>query len=253
MIGPVGASAAPPGQLFLGKIVHGEPIPAIVRPMESTGRDTTYNPQHFKPALRGMLHAIAGIASPITGSILVIRAVEAAHIAGAMVFAIGLSLALGASALFHRVRWSPRAGRVMQRIDHSMIFVLVAATYTPFLLEAFDGWQRIATVAGIWGAALTCILLRNVARDLGRGAMTAMYLGLGWLAVAFLPLFVPLLGFELVVLIAAGGLLYTVGAVVYATRRPNPLPRYFGFHEVFHTFVIAAATLHYVAVWQLTG
>jgi hemolysin III len=141
----------------------------------------------------------------------------------------------------------------MQRIDHSMIFVLVAATYTPFLLEAFDGWQRVATVGGIWIAAGTCILLRNVARDLGRGAMTAMYLGLGWLAVAFLPLFVPLLGFELVVLIAAGGLLYTVGAVVYATRRPNPLPRYFGFHEVFHTFVIAAATIHYVAVWQLTG
>lgn len=195
----------------------------------------------------------AGVLSPLTGSVLILRAVETAHVIGAAVFAVGLSLALGASALFHRIPWRGAAYRVMQRIDHSMIFVLIAATYTPFLLEAFTGGMRYLVLGVIWSAAMACIMIKNIARDLGRGTQTAMYLVMGWIAVALLPLLLPVIGWTTVALVAAGGLLYTVGAVVYALRRPNPLPRFFGFHEVFHTFVVAAAVLHYIAVWHITG
>lgn len=201
-----------------------------------------------KPRLRGVLHEAAFAVSLITGTALVILATGARATVAATVYAVSVALLFGTSAAYHRGSWSPRAGAVMERLDHSMIFVLIAGTYTPFALLLLEGWRQWAVFGGVWAGALAGIVLRNVAPLSSRWLYTLLYVGLGWVAVFVLPDILREGGVVVLVLLVAGGLFYSAGAVVYARRRPDPSPRWFGFHEVFHALTLVAFVVHYIAV-----
>jgi hemolysin III len=202
----------------------------------------------LKPRLRGVLHEAAFAVSLVTGTALVCLADGGRARVAAAVYAVSVALLFGTSAAFHRGSWRGRSFAVMQRLDHSMIFVLIAGTYTPFGLLLLEGAQRTAVLSIVWGGALLGIVLRTVLRRPARWLFVALYLALGWVAVGFLPDIWRAGGTHVLVLLIVGGVLYSVGAVVYALQRPDPSPRWFGFHEVFHAFTIAAFAVHYVAV-----
>lgn len=202
-----------------------------------------------KPLLRGVSHLVAFFASLLSGLVLALQATAVISLVSALIYAAGLTLALGTSAAFHRIRWSPRANRIVQRLDHSMIFVLVASTYTPIILLGMRGDWRIGGMVAVWVLASIGIIMRLAIPDLPRSVLVAAYLSIGWTAVALLPQLMHSLTPTSFGLLLAGGILYSFGAVVYLFRRPNPFPRVFGFHEVFHAFVIAAAACHYAAVY----
>jgi len=201
-----------------------------------------------KPHLRGVLHEAAFAVSLVTGTVIVTLADGQRERVAASVYAAAVALLFGTSAAYHRGRWSPRAHRVMSRLDHSMIFVLIAGTYTPFCLLLLHGWLRWTIFGVVWGGAVAGILLRNVFRQPPRWVFVSLYLLLGWAAVVIMPQVLSTGGVAVLVLLAAGGLFYTAGAIVYARRKPDPSPRWFGFHEVFHACTLAAFAVHYVAV-----
>jgi hemolysin III len=202
----------------------------------------------IKPRLRGVLHEAAFAVSLVTGTALVCLAEGGRARTAAVVYAVSVALLFGTSAAFHRGSWSGRSFTVMQRLDHSMIFVLIAGTYTPFALLLLSGTAQIVVLSVVWGGALLGIVLRNAVQRPARWLFVGLYLALGWVALAIFPQIVETGGLHVLLLLLAGGVLYSAGAVVYATRRPNPSPRWFGFHEVFHAFTLAAFAVHYVAV-----
>jgi hemolysin III len=201
-----------------------------------------------KPHLRGVLHEVAFAVSLVTGTVIVCLADGARERAAAAVYAASVALLFGTSAAYHRGTWGPRAHSLMSRLDHSMIFVLIAGTYTPFALLLLHGWVRWLVFGVVWGGALAGILLRNVFRQPPRWVFVVLYLALGWVAVGIVPQILSAGGVAVLVLVIVGGLLYSVGAVVYARQKPDPSPRWFGFHEVFHAFTLAAFATHYIAV-----
>jgi hemolysin III len=159
----------------------------------------------------------------------------------------------GVSALYHRGRWQPGVRAWLQRVDHSMIFVLIAGTYTPICVHVLDGAVGAALLAAVWTGAMTAVVLALRPTPVSRGLLVLLSIALGWLALPALPAVVDKLGWVATALVALGGVLYTVGAVIYARRWPDPLPDTFGYHEVFHAFTIAGAALHYavIAFWVL--
>jgi len=201
-----------------------------------------------KPRLRGVLHEAAFAVSLVTGTALVILATGTRATVAATIYAVSVAMLFGTSAAYHRGSWSPRAREVMERLDHSMIFVLIAGTYTPFALLLLEGWRQWVVFGGVWAGAVAGIVLRNVAPLRGRWLYTLLYVGLGWVAVFVLPDILHEGGVVVLVLLIAGGLFYSAGAVVYARRRPDPSPRWFGFHEVFHALTLMAFVTHYIAV-----
>jgi hemolysin III len=201
-----------------------------------------------KPRLRGVLHQVAFAVSLVTGTVLICLAQGARERVAVSLYAASVALLFGTSAAYHRGAWSPRARARMERLDHSMIFVLIAGSYTPFVLELLTGNLRWTFFGLIWGGALLGIVTKQIAWQAPRWFSVALYLGLGWVALAILPQVLDEGGVAVLVLVAVGGLLYTLGAVVYALRRPDPWPAWFGFHEVFHALTIAAFTVQYVAV-----
>ena len=202
----------------------------------------------LKPRLRGVLHEAAFAVSLITGTALVCLADGGRARVAAAVYAVSVALLFGTSAAYHRGTWSPRAHALMARLDHSMIFILIAGTYTPFALLLLEGTARWVVFGVVWGGALVGVVLRNTVRRPARWLFVALYLALGWVAVAVLPQIRSAGGLPVLVLLLAGGVFYTLGAVVYALRRPDPSPRWFGFHEVFHAFTLLAFVTHYIAV-----
>ena len=202
----------------------------------------------LKPRLRGVLHEMAFAISLVTGTILICLADGARARTSASIYATSVVLLFGTSAAYHRGTWGPRMHAVMARLDHSMIFVLIAGTYTPFALLLLDGTERWAAFSLVWGGAAVGVLLRNTVRRPARWLFTGLYLALGWVALAFLPELLHRGGVAVLVLLLVGGALYSVGAVVYGTRRPDPSPTWFGFHEVFHALTLVAFATHYVAV-----
>ena len=162
----------------------------------------------------------------------------------------------GTSALYHRVNWrSVAARRWMRRLDHSAIFLLIAGSYTPFALLVLDGTLADVILVVVWAGAIGGIVLKLVWIDAPKWLVAVIYVALGWVAVAATPELVDELGITGAAMVGLGGLLYTVGAVVYARRRPDPIPEVFGYHEVFHLLVIVAAALQYavIAFWVLPG
>ena len=196
-----------------------------------------------------MSHQWAFFCSLLTGTALVITAPAGQATVASAVYAGSVSALFGASALYHRITWSSqKARRWMRRLDHSMIFVLIAGTYTPFSLLVLDGALATVILIVVWAGALAGVMLKLVWIDAPKPVVAVLYVLLGWVAVAAFPDLLSELGVTSTVLVAAGGLLYTAGAVVYALGRPNPVPAVFGYHEVFHALVIVAAALQYAVI-----
>lgn len=210
----------------------------------------------LKPRLRGVSHQWAFIVSVLLGIGLVIAAPDGESRLALAIYAVSVAALFGTSALYHRITWSSAAARRwMRRLDHSMIFFLIAGTYTPFALLALDGTIATVILIVVWSGALGGVILKLAWIDAPKWLIAGVYIALGWVAVAAFPQLYESLGVTATGMVAVGGVLYTLGAVVYAMRRPDPAPTVFGYHEVFHLLVIAAAALQYavVAFWVLPG
>jgi hemolysin III len=201
-----------------------------------------------KPRLRGWLHAGALPVTLIAGFTLVTLGPTLQARLASAIYAITSALLFGISATYHRGTLSPRLAEVLRRLDHANIYLIIAGTYTPFALLALDGAARIAVLAVTWGGALAGVLFRVLWMGAPRWLYTVLYLALGWTAVFVLPQLLRGAGAVAVVLVAVGGLLYSAGAIVYGLRRPDPSPRWFGYHEVFHACTLAAYLVQYIAV-----
>ncbi len=201
-----------------------------------------------KPRLRGHLHQWALVTFFVAGAVLIAFAHDGRARLAAIIYALAVCLLYGTSALYHRVNWQPTARSVMKRLDHSMILVLIAGTYTPFALLLLHGTTSTVVLAIAWGGAVLGITMRMVWIGAPRWAVIPPYLLVGWIAVFVLPELLHAGGVATLVLVAGGGLVYTLGAVVYATRRPDPWPRTFGYHEVFHLMTILAGIMMYIAI-----
>ena len=202
-----------------------------------------------KPRLRGVSHEWAFFVFLPLGVWLVVSAPSGRAVLAASIYAVSVVLLFGASAVYHRITWmSGAARRWMRRIDHSAIFVLIAGTYTPFALLTLDGTLATVVLVTVWVGAAAGIVLTLVWIDAPKWLVAIVYVALGWVAVAAMPEMLDDLGVTAVGLVAAGGALYTAGAVVYARGRPDPVPAVFGYHEIFHVLVIAAAALQYAVV-----
>ena len=201
-----------------------------------------------KPRLRGVSHEYAFFVSIATGVALIAAASDSRARLAAAIYAGAVTALLGTSALYHRVTWRPRARRWMRRLDHSMIFVLIAGTYTPVCLLALHGPLAKTILIVVWAGALGGVIFKLAWIDAPKWVFALVYLALGWVAAAVFGELPAAIGWLGVAGLAAGGLLYTIGAVVYASGWPNPWPRTFGYHEVFHALVLGAATLHYAVI-----
>jgi hemolysin III len=202
-----------------------------------------------KPRLRGVFHQWAFFVSLAAGIVLVIVASGGRAVLAVTVYATSVAALFGCSALYHRVNWaSPAARRWMRRLDHSMIFFLIAGTYTPFALLVLDGTLATAILVAVWGGALAGIALNLAWVDAPKWVTALVYLAIGWVAIAAFPEMISELGAVAVTLVAAGGVLYTAGAVVYALQKPDPVPAVFGYHEIFHVLVIVAAAIQYAVI-----
>ncbi|MDT7544513.1 MAG: hemolysin [Actinomycetota bacterium] len=202
----------------------------------------------LKPRLRGVLHEAAFAISLVTGTVLICLADGTRERIAASVYGGSVALLFGTSAAYHRGSWSPRAYDVMARLDHSMIFVLIAGSYTPFALLLLHGALQWVVLGVVWGGAAVGVLLRNVFSQPPRWLFVGLYLALGWVAVGIMPDILRRGGIAVLLLLLVGGLFYSLGAVVYALRRPDPSPRWFGFHEIFHACTLVAFASHYAAV-----
>jgi hemolysin III len=202
-----------------------------------------------KPRFRGVLHKWAFFVSLVTGAVLVLVAPAGRATLAVTIYALTVAGLFGVSATYHRVDWaSDSARRWMRRLDHSMIFLLIAGTFTPFALIVLHGTLATAILIAVWGGALAGIVLNLLWIDAPKWLTAVVYVALGWVAVAAFPAMFHDLGVTPTMLVALGGVLYTIGAVVYAVRRPDPVPGVFGYHEVFHALVIAAAAVQYGVV-----
>jgi hemolysin III len=203
----------------------------------------------LRPRLRGVSHQWAFFASLAAGAALVASAPTGRARIAVAVYVASLAALFGTSATYHRVSWRTARARLrMRRVDHSMIFVLIAGTYTPFALLALRGILGTAILVVVWAGAAAGVTLQFAWRERRKWAVAVPYVALGWVAVVALPRMLDRVGVGPTLLVVLGGLLYTAGAVVYARRRPDPVPHVFGYHEVFHALVIAAAALHFVVV-----
>jgi hemolysin III len=198
-----------------------------------------------KPRLRGVLHKWGFFVSLLAGVLLIATAHGDRAVLGAVIFAAAVSALLGTSALYHRIEWQTAARRWMRRLDHSMIFVLIAASYTPFALLALHGVLATVVLCVAWAGALGGVVLQLVWADHPKWASSLIAACLGWVAVVTLTQLPATIGWVAVGVVILSGALYTTGAIVYARERPNPVPGVFGYHELFHAFVLAAAAIQY--------
>jgi hemolysin III len=202
-----------------------------------------------KPRFRGVSHEWAFFVSLIAGLALVLTAPNGHAAAVAAIYAGSLSALLGVSALYHRVDWRrPEIRRWMRRLDHSMIFLLIAGTVTPFAVLVLGGALGNALLIAVWAGAAAGIVVEMVWVEAPKSVTVIVYLAVGWIGALGFPAIVVKAGLGAGVLIAVGGILYTAGAIIYARQRPDPNPAVFGYHEIFHALVIAAAAAHFAAV-----
>jgi len=225
------------------------PIDHPVGPPASRGRPAATAPEErVKPRLRGVFHQYAFFVSLASGALLVLLAATARASVAAAIYAASVSALFGVSALYHRVTWTGPARRRMRRLDHAMIFLLIAGTYTPVGLLVLKGSLATVVLAVVWGGAVAGIVLELAWTRAPRWLGGAVYLALGWVAVVAMPQLFARLGMAGGLLIVVGGLIYSAGAAVYGLRRPDPVPAVFGYHEVFHLLVIAGVVAHFLAI-----
>jgi hemolysin III len=202
-----------------------------------------------KPKLRGVSHEWAFFISLVFGAALIFFAKTPKATLAVAIYAVSLSALLGTSALYHRVNWTrPNVRQWMRRLDHSMIFFLIAGTYTPFALLVMHGPLATAILIAVWVGAIAGAIVEMVWIGHPKWVSAITYLGIGWVAAVAFPQLWDVLGPTAALMLVGGGLLYTAGAVIYAIQRPNPVPAVFGYHEVFHAFVIAAALVHFSVI-----
>ena len=203
-----------------------------------------------KPRLRGVLHQVAFFAFlPPLVWLLVARPEGPGERTAVVVYALGILAMLGASALYHRGRWTPAVRKRMRRLDHSMILLAIAGTYTPVVgIGLRSSATRTLVLTVVWAGALVGIAIRMLWMESPRGLSSSVYIIVGWVAVLALPTLARSIGATAFGLVLGGGILYTVGALAFAMKRWNFSPVWFGYHEVFHVFVVVAAVVHYVAV-----
>jgi hemolysin III len=204
--------------------------------------------QTQKPRLRGVFHEWAFFAALPLAVVLALEAQGPRASVGAAVFGGAVALMFGASALYHRVTWSPTRRMLLRRLDHIGIYGLIAGTYTAVGLMVLNGAWRWSVLGVVWGGALVAVAVKMSLPHAPKWVAASIALALGWVGAVVFPQIVTRLGAGASALILAGGLCYTAGAIVYARRRPNPAPTVFGYHEIFHLLVVAAVTLQYVAV-----
>jgi hemolysin III len=212
-----------------------------------------------KPRLRGWLHLAVAPIALAAGIVLVVLSPDATTRVGSAVFALSAVVLFTVSAIYHRGRWSPRTQDVLRRLDHSNIYVLIAGSCTPFALLFLEPRERWTMLAIVWGGALAGVAMKVLWAGAPRWLSAPIYIALGWAPVFFFGGFIDgamqygeTVGIAVLVLIVTGGALYTLGGLVYGTRRPDPWPSWFGFHEVFHTFTIVAFAAHYAGVLLAT-
>jgi len=202
-----------------------------------------------KPLLRGWSHAVASfIAVAGLVSLILITRHDPAKLASMVVYGIGLVLLFGVSATYHIFNWPPRAKDWLRRADHATIFVFIAASYTPLVFNILGGWWRVGVLIAIWIMAVAGVVGAAPFLRIPRVALASLYLAMGWLAVVALVPLTAALGWVAGLLMALGGLQYSLGAAAYAFRRPRLWPRVFGYHELFHLAVISASVTFYVIV-----
>jgi hemolysin III len=201
-----------------------------------------------KPRLRGVLHEYAFFVSLACGVALIIAASDGRARLAAAIYAGAVSALLGTSALYHRVTWRPATRRWMRRLDHSMIFVLIAGTYTPVALLALKGSLASTILIVLWLGALGGMVFKLLWIDAPKWVFAVVYVALGLVTAAIVGELPAAIGWLGAAGLLAGALLYLIGAVVYASGKPNPWPKVFGYHEVFHSLVVAAASLHYAVI-----
>jgi hemolysin III len=228
-----------------------DPIPAAPpAPPPAAGElyDARRGVWYVKPLLRGWLHLVWFAASLVLGTLLVARAHGAVRITALAIYAASVSAMFGISALYHRGNWTAAWSRRLQRLDHTMIFVLIAGTATPAFLLATSGTFRLACLVVMWALAAAAAAVRLAWMNAPELLAGSTFVGLGWVAVLALPGVWTHAGAAAGALMLAGGLLYTAGALSYHRRRPDPCPAVFGYHEVFHACVCAAAGCQYAAI-----
>lgn len=204
-----------------------------------------------KPRFRGVSHQVAFVVSLVLGPVLVLTATTSVARVACAIYAACLAALFGCSALLHRGDWSPTVRPWLRRLDHSTIFIFIAGTYTPVVALSLDHDQAVWVLGAVWIGAALGVGVTMCWIHAPRWVSTGCYLAVGWIAVLAMPSLWSSLGPTRFALLAGGALLYTVGAVVYARKRPDPWPEVFGFHEVFHALVIAAVICHYALIWSL--
>ena len=215
--------------------------------MSSVGHNSGVDVE-LKPRLRGVFHQYAFYVAVVAGAVLVALSDSTRELFATWIYAAALTAMFGVSALYHRVNWRSAQVRVwMRRLDHSAILLLIAGTYTPFALLAFDGRVGDAILVVVWCGAAAGLVLNLAWVDAPKWLTAFVFIALGWVGVVAVPELLDL-GVAPTVLVFVGGALYSLGALAYAFRRPNPVPGTFGYHEVFHVLVIAAAAVHFVAI-----
>ena len=208
-----------------------------------------------KPKLRGWMHAGSVPLMTAAFAVLIVLSPTAITRVGSAIFAASAILLFTVSGIYHRGNWSPRLWAFWRRFDHANIYVLIAGTYTPFAFLYLHGGARWTLVGVVWGCAIAGMVFKILRPDASRWLSTPLYIALGWMAVVFIPQWVDgadafpgWVNITVLTLVAAGGICYTIGGLVYAAKRPDPFPEVFGFHEIFHAFTVAAFVCQYIAV-----
>ncbi len=202
-----------------------------------------------RPLLRGYLHAGAAVVAALGGTYLVVLSSgDLPRQLSMLVYGAGLTLLFAVSAVYHVHTWAPARRAILRRIDHASIFVLIAATYTPLAVNVLSGWWRVGVLGAVWSAALIGVGTAVAGVQLRRWARAGLYVGMGWIALAAAGQIAAALTWPAIGLLIIGGVLYSAGALLYARRWPDPWPRVFGYHEVFHLLTVAAAVVFYVLV-----
>lgn len=217
---------------------HGPSLPEAVAPLA-------------KPLMRGWSHALAAAGSVVVTAILLIRNVhDLPGFISILVFGLSMVVLYTVSAVYHIPTWQGRRRAILRALDHANIFILIAGTYTPIAVKVLSGGLRAGILIAVWTMAIVGAVGAVFTLRLPRWASTALYVVMGWVSLIPAPTVAARLPRRATALLASGGVLYTIGAVTYAARRPNPFPRVFGYHEIFHLFVISGSVSFLIAIWR---